>query len=402
MSSAASVGRWDWRPPKPPPDDSQKNRKAGIAGLSRAVQNHVRMNSGMKIIVACGLAALLASALLLRPRPAPPVPARPAPPAAPPRLVAVYSVSANATDAEIQQALDRLPVTGGEVVLPPGDFVIRQPIHLNRDRQTLRGTGAASVLRLADQANCPVIILGSTEPNPTNVFSQLRLADLVIDGNRRNQRVEEWLDARNASGIQNNGVMVQSVSNSVIERVVAAHCRSGGLVTAVYVRSLTVRDFTAFDNEFDGLACYRTEDCVFTKMNLHDNQSAGISLDNDFHHNVISDSTLTANDLGIFMRHSCSNQVQNLTIRQSLHDGVFIAQSGHDTPAGWRFIPESACIGNRFALCQIQGCAGAAFRVNDAACTDNEVVGGLFRNNRRGGVVQAATDLVKVVGLLER
>lgn len=359
------------------------------------------MNSRTKIIAACGLMALLAIGWLFRLRPISPVPARPAPPAAPPRLVAVYSVSSQATDTEIQQALDRLPAMGGEVVLPPGDFVIRQPIHLNRDRLTLRGSGAASVLRLANQANCPVIILGSTERNPTNVFSGLRLADLVIDGNRQNQHVEAWLDARNASGIQNNGVIVQSVSNAVIERIVAAHCRSGGLVTAVNVRRLTVRDYTAFDNEFDGLACYHTEDCVFTKMDLHNNQSAGISLDDDFHHNLISDSTLTANDLGIFMRHSCSNRFENLTIRRSLHDGVFIAQSGADTPTGWHFTPGTACIGNHFIGCDIRNCASAAFRVNDAACVGNTIQGGVFQGNRMGGLLQAATDLVRVTGLRE-
>ncbi len=315
--------------------------------------------------------------------------------------MAVYSVSSQATDTEIQQALDRLAATGGEVVLPPGDFVIRQPLHLNRNLQTLRGSGAESVLRLADQANCPVVILGSTEPNPTNIVHDLRLADLVIHGNREHQRVERWLDDRNASGIQNNGIIVQSVSNSVIERVVAAHCRSGGLVTAVNVRRLTVRDFTAFDNEFDGLACYHTEDCVFTKMNLHDNQSAGISLDDDFHHNLFSDSTLTANDLGIFMRHSCSNLFENLIIRRSLHDGVFIAQSGQDTPTGWQFTPGTACIGNHFISCDIRHCSSAAFRVNDAACVGNTIQGGVFQGNRKGGLLQAATDLVRVSGLSE-
>lgn len=360
------------------------------------------MNRRLNIISLVALAVVLAGVFFHRPHPAPVAKPGPSNPPAPPQLVAVYSVSDNATDVEIQQALDRLPDSGGEVVLPPGNFKIQQPVQLRRDRQTLRGTGAATVLRLADQANCPVIILGSTELNPTNITRQLRLADLVIDGNRRNQHIEEWRAARNLSGIQNNGVIVQSVSNAVIERVVTAHCRSGGIVTAVNVRRLTVRDFTAFDNEFDGLACYRTEDCVFTKMNLHDNQSAGISLDNDFHYNLISDSTLAGNDLGIFMRHSCSNQFRNLLIRQSRHDGVFIAQSGRDTPSGWQFIPESACIGNQFVACKIQNCASAAFRVNDAACVSNVIQDGAFVGNIRGGLLQAATDLVKVRGLVER
>ncbi len=37
-----------------------------MAGFCRAVQNHVRMNSRMKIILACGLVALPAIAWLFR------------------------------------------------------------------------------------------------------------------------------------------------------------------------------------------------------------------------------------------------------------------------------------------------------------------------------------------------
>ncbi|HEY2329051.1 MAG TPA: hypothetical protein VGI63_04485, partial [Verrucomicrobiae bacterium] len=51
---------------------------------------------------------------------------------------------------EIQEALNSLPATGGEVVLPAGKFQIRQPLVLRRDHQTLRGSGAATVLWLAD------------------------------------------------------------------------------------------------------------------------------------------------------------------------------------------------------------------------------------------------------------
>src|SRR5665213_4102864 len=72
----------------------------------------------------------------------------------------VVTLRAGMTGAEIQQALDFLPADGGEVVLPAGDFEISQPIVLQRDNQTLRGAGNATVLSLADDANCPVIIMG--------------------------------------------------------------------------------------------------------------------------------------------------------------------------------------------------------------------------------------------------
>jgi parallel beta-helix repeat protein len=305
------------------------------------------------------------------------------------------------TDLEIQQALDQLPATGGTVILAPGTYAIHHPLWLSRDHLTLRGSGETTILRLADDADCPVVILGTISAQPARLLHDLCLADLEIDGNRRHQSVEHWTDASNTSGIQNNGIMIQSVSNSMVEHVVAAHCRSGGLVTANGTRSLTVNDFTSFDNQFDGLACYRTENSLFTGLNLHDNQAAGISLDLDFNHNVISDSTLTGNDLGIFMRRSNRNQFSDLTIRHSHHDGVFMAQWGDCTPAGWQLVPQTECEGNHFSGLEIYDCGGVAFRVNDAACINNVIEEGIFSGNMNGGLVQAGANLVRMRGVLD-
>src|SRR5208337_3183440 len=173
---------------------------------------------------------------------------------------AVITLLPGATSVEIQQALDRLPASGGEVVLPPGTFEVGRPIVLRRDHESLRGSGDATVLHLADGANCPVIILGEPVNHPKTTVKHLYLGDLFIDGNRSHQSHELWRLRSEGSEIRNNGITVQKVSDSLVEQVTSAHCRSGGLVTTRNVRRLTVHDYTAFDNEFDGLACYQTED----------------------------------------------------------------------------------------------------------------------------------------------
>ena len=239
-----------------------------------------------------------------------------------------------ATSVEIQRALDLLPERGGEVVLPPGVIEVRQPIVLQRDHQTLRGSGEATVLHLADGANCPVIILGEPVNHPRSTVKTPVLSSLFIDGNRLHQQHELWRLRGEGSQIHNNGITVQNVADSTVENVTSARCRSGGLVTTRNVRRLTVRDYTAFDNEFDGLACYQTEDCLFTGLRLHDNPGAGISLDLAFNHNVVSNAVLTANDLGIFMRASRDNQFYNISIRHSRHYGVFMAHAERQTGRG--------------------------------------------------------------------
>jgi hypothetical protein len=300
------------------------------------------------------------------------------------------------TGAEIQQALDFLPASGGEIVLPPGEIEISQPIVLRRDHQTLRGSGDATILSLADEADCPVIILGEPVNHPDQIVSHLRVSNLFVDGNRFYQTRERWRLVGEGSQIRNNGITVQNVRDSLVENVTCTRCRSGGLVTTRDVRRLTVRGFTAFDNEFDGLACYQTEDSRFSELNLHDNPGAGISLDLAFNHNVISNAVLTANDLGIFMRASRDNRFQNVSIHDSHHYGVFMAHVDQLTAHGWQPAPRSECVDNAFTNLIAANCGGAAFRVNNSTCTNNLIVGAKFDDNLHGGLSLAQPDLVTV------
>ena len=300
------------------------------------------------------------------------------------------------TDVQIQQALDALPKRGGEVVLPPEKISIRQPVVLRRDNQTLRGSGTATILRLADNANCPVLILGEPVNHPKRTVSHLRVADLFIDGNRRNQQRELWRLAGEGSQIRNNGITIQGVSDSMVENVTCADCRSGGLVTTLGVKRLTVRGLTAFDNQFDGLACYHTTHSVFSDLYLHDNPGAGISLDLAFDHNVISNAVLNANDLGIFMRASRDNQFHNVTIDNSHRFGVFMAHAEQFIAGVLQAAPESECTQNSFTNLIAKNCGRAVFRVNNSSCTNNVIIRPGFDWSMKGGLSQARPDLVTV------
>jgi nitrous oxidase accessory protein NosD len=308
---------------------------------------------------------------------------------------AVRSVSPDEGGKGIQAALDSLPF-GGEVVLGAGTYLVREPIRVRKDGQTLRGCGPTTVLYLADEANCPVVILGSISAYAKHSVKGVRLEELAIDGNRKHQQKEVWRFLPEGAGVYNNGVEVWGAEEASVEHVVCSHCRSGGLVSSARTRRLTVRDYVAFDNQFDGLACYDTEDSQFSQLNLHDNLAAGISLDLSFNHNVIRDAILTNDDLGIFMRQSRDNVFERVTIKQSRHHGVFMAEAGVRTTAGWRLVPGSECSGNTFRKLLITDCGGSAFRVNDAGCTNNAVYGGQFVDNAQGGLSEVASNLLTI------
>ena len=299
----------------------------------------------------------------------------------------VITLSTNATSGEIQAALDSLPDAGGEVVLTAGEFVITTPIVLRRNNQTLRGAGDTTVLRLAANANCPVILLGEPVNHPKHTIKHLHVAGLLIDGNRLQQSRECWQLSGEDSEIRNNGITVQRVSDSVVENVTCAWCRSGGLVATSDVRRLAVRHLSSFNNQFDGLACYATVQSTFTDLYLHDNPGAGISLDLGFNNNIISNAVLVANDLGVFMRASRENQFYNVTIHNSHHFGVFMA--GHMQPA-----PETECADNAFTNLSATNCGGAAFRVNNVTCTNNVLIRAQFAKNLKGGLSLVRPNLV--------
>ena len=308
----------------------------------------------------------------------------------------VINLGAGVSDVQIQAALDALPVAGGEVVLPPGRFEIGKPIVLQRDFQTLRGSGGATILHLADNANCPVVIMGEPLNTPTKIIRHLKVAGFFIDGNRSHQSRELWREQGEGSEIRNNGITAQALEDCTVENVAAAHCRSGGLVTTLGVRRLVVNNFESFDNEFDGLACYLTEDSTFAGLNLHDNPGAGISLDLAFNHNVISNACLIGNDLGIFMRASRENKFYNVAIRNSHHHGVFMAHSETQTATGWGPAPKTECVYNSFTNLIAMNCGGAAFRVNNTTCTNNIIIRAKFEGNVNGNLSLAQPNLVAV------
>ena len=305
-------------------------------------------------------------------------------------------------DMSIQQALDSLPPGGGEVRLKAGTYTIAHPVLLRQDGVTLRGAGAATVLRLADRANCPVIILGPIENFPKRTVNRLVLSDLTIDGNRTNQQTELWKTAGPGSLIRNNGVTVRSAHDSRVEHVTVFNCRSGGLVTEHGVRRLTISDLNSFGNEYDGLACYHTQDSVFDRLHLHHNPGAGLSLDLAFDGNIVSDSELSENDVGIFMRESRLNLFEGLVIRGCHTWGVFMSHAAEKDARGeWVMDPGTQCEGNSFVGLVVRDCYGPAFRVNETTCTNTLLIGAQLVNNPTG-LSEVATGLVRTYGLVER
>lgn len=296
----------------------------------------------------------------------------------------------------IQQAIDGLPATGGVLTIPSGIFPCTNPIIIARDNVELRGQGPATILRLVPGANAPVLILGDASPIPAAVHRSIQVADLTIDGNQKEQ-TEECLrgPCTPENPLRNNGITLRRVEDVRVENVTILAARSGGIVTELGCRRLVTRAVTSSDNFFDGLAGYETEDSVFSKLVLHRNSAAGLSLDIAFNNNVISDSVISeSGKVGIFMRDSRDNVFSGLQIRKSGEHGVFLAQVDTDT--------SKPAAGNSFLGVLVEDSKGAGFRANDASCVNNLIVASQFVSNRDGCIGEAVPGLVQSVGTICR
>lgn len=309
----------------------------------------------------------------------------------------VFHVGPAEGGAGINRAIALCGREGGEVVLGPGTYGCTAPVVIRTSGVTLRGAGPATKIRLLAKASCPVLIVGDEANAPRREVRRICVADLAIDGNRTQQRGECWngkCDTGEFTAIRSSGLVVRRAKDVLVLRVSADNCRSGGLVTEKHCRRVTVRDFSAGRNEFDGLACYETEDSVFTGLYLHDNRSAGISTDLNFDHNVISDSRLVKNGThGVFMRHSSDNRFQSILVSGSGRDGIFVDQVDSNA--------RTNSSGNRFTAVQVVGSKGAALRVNAASCTGTVLDQCLFVGNTQG-LQEAVPGLVEQRGLVVR
>ncbi len=294
---------------------------------------------------------------------------------------------------EIQRAITSLPPQGGRVILGAGTFTVSQPVVIDRDDVELSGDQELTILKLADQSNCPLLVVGQSVTPVQRKVTGVSIRKLILDGNRVAQDEEcsgGPCDNGGWSFIRNNALTIRGAEDVRVTHVTARAARSGGVVLEKGCRRIHISDFTSTDNHFDGFAAYETEDSVFTRMYLHGNAAAGISADIRFNHNIVSHARLENNgSQGIFMRDSNFNTFTRLTVDKNGAQGIFLAQAddAQNTP----------CTGNVFTDLTVTNNKGAGLRVNDVSCVANSVANSRFERNGEGGISEASEGLVAQV-----
>jgi hypothetical protein len=285
-------------------------------------------------------------------------------------------------ETDIRAAIEGAP-RDTTVRIPPGVFIFSEPIVLQTDNITVEGSGSDTVLRLGNNVNQPLMVIGSTQTTeqfqtPFRVRN-ITLKNLTLDGNGINQTVEVASgDISGGLEIRNNCLTIRGAEDIFIENVVTMNARSGGVVLEKDCRRINIRGFESYGNHFDGFAAYETRDSLFEGLHLHHNQAAGISLDIKFHNNTIKTSRIFENgSQGVFMRWSSGNKFIDVETLENRAQGVFIARAEHEG---------SDATNNIFEGVTIVGSGREGFRVNDATCTGNILLGE-FRDNSYPNII---------------
>lgn len=280
----------------------------------------------------------------------------------------------------IQQAIDNLPTIGGTVILRAGNYSLADGIHINRSNVTMLGEQGA-FLKLNEHVNQPVLLVGPDKEiplYPNDLIRNIHISHFEIDGNQLNQ-TSEFDTTR--SWIRTNGIDVRMVEHLSIEDMNIHDARSGGIVVSWHSSNIYIENVALYDNYFDGIALYTSEDILVSNFLSYDNGSAGISLDNDLKDVTFEGGHIKNNGkVGVFTRDAENIQFHNLLVRENGEHGVFLAND--DTNPATTGVKQLFIQGCSFLNNNGYGLLLTGISPSDSA--NNVVVGNMFLDNLAG------------------
>ena len=189
----------------------------------------------------------------------------------------------------LQAAFDAVPERGGLVRLPPGDFVLTEPLVLTRAETRVEGAGTATHLINRNEEGQPALVVRPPdwEANPKAKIWRVALADFRISGNP-------------ASG---DGLLAQGVNEIYLHGLSVDHNGACGINLVDCLEDPRVADSIITYNAEAGLTLLRNHDVVVNANQFEENQDAvrcieccnltmnGNNVDDHLRHGVVVEKT---------------------------------------------------------------------------------------------------------------
>jgi hypothetical protein len=277
------------------------------------------------------------------------------------------------------------------VLLAPAVYECREPLNPSADGLTIDFGG--SLVRVADHALRPAIVVGDLHAPPQRRPKGVRVLNVKVEGNRANQAYECWGGPCDPALNDNpyreqrlNGVTVNGCDDCALINVEVTGARSGGVVV-VSSRGLLIDGLVAERSHFDGLAGYWTYDSTFRNVRVNDNDYSGFSFDLDFSGNRIERFEAIGNrDNGLFVRHARANSFVDGTFSDHGRNGVYLDRAERERA-------DTCARETRFENVTIRG-SGRHGAWLPFECDGNDFVASYLIDNRQGCYGGPHADLI--------
>lgn len=213
----------------------------------------------------------------------------------------------------MQAAIDALPETGGELILPAGEFEIQQPLIVTAEDVLIRGAGTATHIKNTNQDGQPAIILRHPQYEKNNKLKRWRvkLQDLRVTGNPKSghgiaaHKIEEiFLEGVTVSYHGGHGVLLDYCYEDprVCDCLITYNKQTGLFLVGCHD---IVVSATHFEENQDAVRCHDGFNLCMTGCNLDDHLRHGVVIENTYGSVVSGNMIEECNGTGIILDRDC-------------------------------------------------------------------------------------------------
>ncbi|MFT4246469.1 MAG: right-handed parallel beta-helix repeat-containing protein [Pseudomonas sp.] len=225
---------------------------------------------------------------------------------------------------DLQQAIDRLPADRhATLCLAKGEYPLKGLLSIRRDGVSLRGAGHDTVLRMADDVQQPLLVIGDhLHEVPDRRIRDVSVIDLQLVGGRAEH---EFMPEH--PYLSNSAVVIRAGDHVRLSGLKASRCRSACLLSERDSRDLVFERNEVSGADWDGVSFNRTARVRLIDNHIHDNVAAGITTEH------LEDSEIRGNRLerngsqGIYLADARRNRIVDNQFTGNKAAGVFLACS---------------------------------------------------------------------------
>ena len=222
---------------------------------------------------------------------------------------------------EINNAIQALPTTGGEIKILDGTYNITATISVNKNNVKISGNGATTILKRMWDSSSKEGVITSTGGQEGCCINYLQ-----IDGNKTVY-----------TNFNNCGIFIQS-KNNIITKIISNNNNYG-----IYLSdgdNNTITGNTCNSNNTYSIYLFNTNNNIITGNICNSNDTYGIHLSNS-DNNTITSNTCNSNDYGIYLSNSEDNTITGNTCISNNNYGIYLQNFNNNNT-----ITGNTCVSN--------------------------------------------------------